>query len=225
MPATDAPDWQTIITLQSGGAVTDAPDWTDVVTGPGGTPVGPAPGGGIVSVYFNAGFIGVTVDPNAAQTTIAHTQGVVALTIFSALATTSATGMTFNIWLGATCTANQNFLGIYDAGQTTAGVATLLGQTAAGVCDTPFATTAVHSVNFISPIPLIEGQSYYVGLLNNGGQPGLSAASCSQETTINPLGNTLPFRCFLPSPNLVFPSTIAFSATTLTNNAWLLFVN
>jgi hypothetical protein len=41
--ATDAPDWQRVVTVQSGGTLTDAPDWERVVTGPGGgTVVGTA---------------------------------------------------------------------------------------------------------------------------------------------------------------------------------------
>ena len=222
----DAPDWQRIITtVAATGDVPDAPDWERIAVGPGGTPVGPAPGGGIISVYYNAGFVGVTVDPNAAVNTSNHTEGVVALTIFSALATVAATGLTFLVYGGDAVTANQNFLGIYDVGQTTAGHATLLGATAAGVCDTPFANTGLHTVNFSSPIPLIEGESYYVGLLNNGGIPGFPEAQPPQQQIINPLGLTYPFRAFLPAPNTVFPSSIAFSALTLNNTAWLFFVN
>lgn len=38
--ASDAPDWQKVIVIVSGGTVTDAPDWERVVTGPGGGFVG-----------------------------------------------------------------------------------------------------------------------------------------------------------------------------------------
>jgi len=38
--ATDAPDWQKVVTLISGGSMSDAPDWQRTVTGPGATPVG-----------------------------------------------------------------------------------------------------------------------------------------------------------------------------------------
>jgi hypothetical protein len=41
MSASDAPDWQTVVTTVAGGpGVTDAPDWQRVVVGPGGTPIG-----------------------------------------------------------------------------------------------------------------------------------------------------------------------------------------
>lgn len=36
----DAPDWQRIVQLISGGTLTDAPDWERVVTGPGGAALG-----------------------------------------------------------------------------------------------------------------------------------------------------------------------------------------
>lgn len=39
MATQDAPDWQNVVTVVSGG-VTDAPDWQQIVAGPGGTAVG-----------------------------------------------------------------------------------------------------------------------------------------------------------------------------------------
>ena len=38
--ASDAPDWQRVVTLISGGSVSDAPDWQRTVTGPGAASVG-----------------------------------------------------------------------------------------------------------------------------------------------------------------------------------------
>ncbi len=43
-PVTDAPDWQRVVTLISGGQRSAAPDWQRTMTGPGATPVGaPSP--------------------------------------------------------------------------------------------------------------------------------------------------------------------------------------
>lgn len=37
---TDAPDWERVVVIISGGGVSDAPDWERTVTGPGGAAVG-----------------------------------------------------------------------------------------------------------------------------------------------------------------------------------------
>lgn len=38
--AADAPDWERVVVVISGGGVSDAPDWQRTVTGPGGSSVG-----------------------------------------------------------------------------------------------------------------------------------------------------------------------------------------
>ena len=49
MSATDAPDWQRVVTtVTAAGDVPDAPDWQRIVVGPGGKPVG---GGGLAHEY------------------------------------------------------------------------------------------------------------------------------------------------------------------------------
>jgi hypothetical protein len=226
MTTPDAPDWEHIVqTVEATGDVPDAPDWERIVVGPGGTPVGPSPGGGVISLYYQAGFIGLTVDPAAVQSNSGHTEGVVGLITFTALATAEANYVYAIMAGGASCTADENFVGIYDQGNITADTFTLLAATATGVCDTPFADGGIQKLALSSSASLTEGLNYAVGFLNNGGAPTFCSASVTIEQACNPLGTTYPFRVFLAAPNTSLPHTIAYSATSLTNNVWLWYVS
>jgi hypothetical protein len=227
MPATDAPDWQTIITLQSGGALTDAPDWTDVVTGPGGTQPISGGGGGTLSYYFALGYLGVTCDPTVTNNGAAHTAGQIALNAFIAFSTASANFITMYVTSGSSVTANQNYVGIYDAGQTTPGSATRLGVSAAGACDAVFNSTGLHKIALSAPVALTGGAMYYAAFLNNGGTPSFQNCSLVNPNTsvINPLGTTLPVRFDPAGSFTTFPSTAAFAGSTLQAGPWLMFVS
>lgn len=226
MPSVDAPDWQRVVTtVTSTGAVPDAPDWQRIVVGPAGTPIGPTPGGGVISPYFTAGFIGVSGDPTACNNSFSHANGVLSLVLFSALATKAATSLWAVVNSGEAVTAHENFMTIYDTGQTTAGTATLIGATAVGACDTPFTVTGVHQIALSAPVPLIEGENYYVGIISNGSTPGFVGGQVNTNFTLNPLGLTLPFRAFGPGPYTTPPASLAFAAMTLTNTTWLVYVS
>lgn len=225
MSVTDSPDWQNVVTIRSGGTVTDAPDWSEVVTGPGGTPVGPTPGGGPYTIYFNLGFKAITLDPMAAQSSVGRPAGRIDMTMFSPFVTFSCTQVTWPTYLGSAVTANQNFIGIYDTGQHTAGTATLLAQTAVGACDTPFATTGTHTLPFTSSVTLTAGQNYYITPLNNGGTPGFVNGSADNPYSLNPLGLAPPVVAFLNGPNTTLPATVLISSLTSLTDVFLFYLN
>ncbi len=119
----DAPDWQKVVALTTSvGQVTDAPDWQRIVTAPGGQPVGG--GGGSNSIYgpqAGGGALGVTIPWYFGNTTVTYPLGALVLTMFTALV--SGTIGNVQVWVetGEMPTADENFLCIYDAGQTTPG--------------------------------------------------------------------------------------------------------
>lgn len=226
MPSVDAPDWQRIVTtVQATGDVPDAPDWERIVVGPAGVPIGPGTPINSWSPYASAGFLGVTGDPIFYVNTGAHQSQVLSLVMFTAL----ASGTAGHIWAYVTAngagTANENYLCIYDAGQTTPNVATKLAQTAAGVCDAPFNSTGMHELALSSGAVLAQGQNYYVGLITNGSNPLFVTQTSPQPIWLNPVGVTYPIRVFSAGPYTTPPGSVAFSATTVTGNAWLFYVS
>lgn len=227
MPTVDAPDWQRVVqTVTTTGAVPDAPDWQRIVVGPGGQPAGPLQGGGILTPYYLRGFYGITCDPEVATQTVGHTQGQIAFVIFSALATFTANF----IWaiVGGTggLTPNENFVGIYDSGQATPSTLTLLGKSAVGACDTAFATTGVKKIAISPGVACTAGQNYMLAFLNNGASPSfpLSETSPSSGLAVNPEGLTFPYRSISTATFTALPSSIAFSALTLSYPVWLFYV-
>jgi hypothetical protein len=206
MPATDAPDWQTIITLQTGGAVTDAPDWTDVVTGPGGTqPVGGAGGNGLLGMWGNAGFLGVTIDPGIGPATQGLLGGNLSVMAFVALFTGPVNNVIVPLTAGSALTGNSTYAGVYDMGQASAGNMTLLCTSASGAAATAWAGQGSVPVAMTTNPTLTAGQSYAVGVQVVGG--GLSCFGPS------PAGN-------YTSPNFsTFPvqGVLGHSATSLLN--------
>lgn len=223
---TDAPDWQRIITtVIATGDVPDAPDWERIVVGPGGAPVGPAPGGSITTPYFAAGYLAVTMDPITAAGTGSHDDLVLSFTAFSPFESATISHVTAVTISGAATTTNESFIAIYDSGQTTAGTATLLAQTAAGACDVPFRNTGVHIIPFASSVALTGGAFYYVAFMNLGATPQFPVDTAASAATLNPLGLTLPFRWFFTLVGTTPPATVAFSAGTLTTSTWLFYLS
>jgi hypothetical protein len=170
MPARDAPDYQTIITLQTGGTLTDAPDWTNVVTGPGGTqPVVGTGGNGLLGMWGNAGFLGVTIDPGIGP----GTQGLLSpnLTVmaFVALFTGPVHNVIVPLTGGNTLTSNSTFAGVYDMGQASAGNMTLLCTSASGAAATAWTNQGSVPVAMTTNPTLTAGQSYAIGLQVVGG--------------------------------------------------------
>lgn len=224
----DAPDWQRIVTtVLAAGDVPDAPDWERIVVGPAGVPVGPGAGFTSYSPYIGAGYIGLTADPYVYTAVTGHNAGVMSLTMFTALVTGTARFIT--MWVGGaqSTTANENFVALYDTGQHTAATATLLGASAAGAADVPFATNGLAKIALSSSVPLTAGQNYFAGFLSN--QPsavsGFANIACLAQQILNPVGTTYPIRGFGTGPYTTPPASLAFSAFSLTVNTWLQFVS
>lgn len=229
MPSIDAPDWQrVIVTVQASGDVPDAPDWERIVVGPGGTPVGPTPGGiSTTSYYYALGYLGLTVDPTVTNATSSHAAGLVSLNAFTAFASATAGFVTLQVNSAASVTANQNYVGIYDSGQASAGRGTLLATSAAGACDAVFNSNGVHKIALSTTVNLVAGQMYYAAFLNNGGTPGFQNCSLVNPNTgaINPLGTTFPTRYDPAGSFTTLPATAPFAGSTLQAGPWLMFIS
>lgn len=225
----DAPDWQRVVaTVQVVGAVPDAPDWERIVVGPGAGPI-PVASGGATSIYLGGGFLGVTTDPAPVSSSGAHIQGVIGLLAF----TPFATGTVNNIYVPVEAsssgfTPNQNFVGIYDMGITTANTFTRLATSAAGVCDTVFNTAGMHKVPLATGAEVTQGGYYAIALLNNGAGGNFFFTQCNTGFTslINPSGTAWPVRAFTTSTtNIALASSVAFSACSLSFDTWLLYAS
>lgn len=227
MSVTDAPDWQRIVTtVQAAGDVPDAPDWQRIVVGPGATPVGGGSGGGLLSTYYNAEFLGVTIDPTGTTTSAVPRASSVTFMMFAPFKTATANYIWPNIYTGGTPTANECFMAIYDTGQATAGYATLLGATATGACDVPFSQTGPHKIALATPVALTAGQNYYAAMLNNySAAVGNIYANAINGNAANPLGLTLPFAANSPATYTSLPSSLAFSAMGLIATYFEFFVS
>jgi hypothetical protein len=221
----DAPDWQRLlVTVNAAGDVPDAPDWERIAVAPGGQPIGPTPGGGVVSPYYVAGFKALTVDPATVTGVTGHATGVVALIVFTPFTTFTVNYVYCIIGGTSGLTPNENYLGIYDCGQTTASTYTLLCATAAGVCDTAFATGGYQKIAIHNPVSLSGSENYALALLNNGANPSFDYAAPNNSATPNPLSTNYPFRSFSTATHTTLPTSIAYSAVTLTNDIWMFFM-
>lgn len=226
MSTADSPDFQTnVVSVTETGEVPDAPDFTTVVVGPGGTPVGPPPGGGLFSPYYIAGLKAATVDPAACTQVTGHTAGNIALTVFTPFASFTANYVYFIVGGASGLTPNENYMGVYDMGVKTANTMTLLSATAAGVCDTAFASNGYKKVALTPAVTLQDNANYAFALLNNGASPSFDFAEPNNSATPNPLSTNYPFRSFTTSTFTTLPSTIAYSAVTLTGVLWMFFLS
>jgi len=222
----DAPDWQRILTtVEATGDVPDAPDWERIAVAPGGNPIGPTPGGGSLSPYFVAGFKALTVDPAAVTQVDGHDEGNIALTVFTPFTTFTVNYVYFIVGGVSGLTPNENYIGIYDCGVKAANTYTLLCATAAGVCDTAFASSGYKKVALTNPVTLSGTSNYALAVLNNGATPSFDFAEPNNSATPNPLSTTYPFRSYTNSTFTTLPSSIAYSAVTLTGVLWMFFMS
>jgi hypothetical protein len=178
--ATDAPDFQSIIQIQYGGALTDAPDWTNVVTGPGGGAIT-----GIADQFYPSaadfGFSGWTYFAQEISTnTVTPSSGFIYVTQFKTVATQTSTAVGF--WRtsqGSGLIAAECYIAIWDYLFTSS---TPLAVTASG------ALSAVLQAGFFpaapdfaftelsSPLSVQPGTIYNMVMLINGtGVPGFGA--------------------------------------------------
>lgn len=221
----DAPDWQRVVTaVETVGAVPDAPDWQRIVVGPGGGAINITGAPSWASLYVSAGYIGVPVSPLSSQNAINLNGGPVNMQAFTALFTGPVHSVAVAMRNGQPLTANENFVGIYDFGQTTANTMTLLAQSAAGVADPIWASSGTTPVPLSTNPTLTAGQTYMVATLNNGNTltaygPGQSAGGVA-----NPLFSTYPWFCDLSGPHTTLPGTIAFSAVSESTAVIITFI-
>jgi hypothetical protein len=116
------------------------------------------------------GVLGWTVDPITATVSGRPDTGRVYLARFRCTQSGSCGHINYSIYgTGSGLTSGDNFLGIYDTGQTTAGSATLIGQTADQT--TNFASENNYTVAITSPPALVAGQDYFIAILSVGTTP------------------------------------------------------
>jgi hypothetical protein len=226
MTVQDAPDWQRVITIKSGGGLTDAPDWERIVTGPGGTPpVVTVTSGSFASPLLNAGYCGASLYPASQQDTFSGPTGNVSVNTFVALASTTINFVWININAGETVTPNENYICVYDQGQATAATYTLLGATAAGACDSPFAHSPMFKIPLAAGVPIIEGESYAFGLIMNttGSAPSFTGSQVSNSSVFNPVGLTYPMCVTSPTTHTTPPATIPWSTAVLASRTYMIF--
>jgi predicted RecA/RadA family phage recombinase len=224
MTATDAPDWQTIVTLQTGGTVTDAPDWTDVVTGPGGIQPVTAVGASFASMWLTSGVLGLTMDPATAGGGASPVGGTIVLMAFTALATATFSNVWVPLHSGATYTVGETFAAIYDFGQASAGNFTRLAISASATAPAVWASSGCHPVAMTSGVNLTEGDVYVVGLLANGA--GLSCDGVTYGTfELPPNFSSFPLRANSSASGITLPTTIAFSSCTLAQRLPLVYLS
>ena len=129
------------------------------------------------------GFFGWTADPIGATTTAAPTLGQVGLVRFRAGKSGVLGHLAYTVTAGGgTLVAGQNLVGIYDTGQSTPGVATLLSSSADQTAN--MGTPATYQGVLSTPPILIAGQDYFGALLNNGA----SAATFERMSSSGALG-------------------------------------
>jgi hypothetical protein len=114
------------------------------------------------------GYLGWTNDPVFANAATAGISTRLYWTRFRALTTSTCGHIGYFIsGAGSGLTSGENFLAIYDTGQTTAGYTTLLGQTADQT--TNFASSSTYiSAAITSPPTLTAGQDYFIAFLAVG---------------------------------------------------------
>lgn len=199
MSSIDAPDFQHIaITVASTGAVPDAPDFEHIVVGPGGTPINvTATGGnGLLGPWGNAGYLGVTLDPNTAPGTQSLLSPNLTLMAFVALFTGPVHNVIVPLTSGSTFTSNSTYAGVYDMGQALANNMTLLCTSASGAAATAWAAQGSVPVAMTTNPTLTAGKTYVVGLQTVGASlacfgPTVSGTYTSPGFSTFPVQGTL----------------------------------
>jgi hypothetical protein len=226
MSSIDAPDYQTILHLQTTGAPTDAPDWEHVATGPGGTPPVTVTGASPYSVYAAMGLFGLTLDPMANTSTLGPTLGAVNFCAFTAMATGTAGHMYIYVTSGHAVTADENFLCLYDWGETTSATFTLLGNTTAGNIDAALAAGGLVTGALASGVALTAGNVYAMALIVNGsGAPSFVAGNANNAIPLNPFGTTYPVATTSTAAgHTTPPGSLAFTSTTTARQPYYMLV-
>jgi hypothetical protein len=223
--ATDAPDWQTIITLQSGGAVTDAPDWTDVVTGPGGTP--PVVGGGSGDWQpQDFGWVGWTSQMWTGSSFTASSGSAFTGSLFRAATSATISHLVMYVRTSSlTLTANESYLCLYtSAAYGLSNPLTLLGNTSAGAIDSSLTTAGETYVSFplASGVAVTAGTLYYAALLitlTGGTVSVLGSAWPSNNLAQAPVPNGVPGFWITGGVPTTKPPTSFFFGNPTTNMA------
>jgi hypothetical protein len=168
------------------------------------------------------GYIGWTGDPADCSAYNAPPVGNVYLIRFRAAKTGTASHLEYATNNGGTTLTTGNILGIYDSGQTTAGQATLLGQTAdltttwSTGAQTPF--TALQST-----VSLLAGQDYFVALLSNGTTaPGFLRRGGSNLFAVNSQLSGLSGRILKGAAGVTsLPATIASASLSIDTTSFM----
>jgi hypothetical protein len=178
--AEDAPDYQTIIQIQYGGALTDAPDWTNVVTGPGGGAIT-----GVTDQFAPSaadyGFSGWTYFlQEVSSGTVTPSTGVIYVTQFKTVATQTSQSVGF--WQATTASglvASECYIALWDWEFLSS---TPLAVSASGALSTNMQAAMVPApptwnyVELSTSYSVQPGQFYAIALLLNGtGIPGMGA--------------------------------------------------
>lgn len=227
MSSIDAPDWERlVVTVKAEGDVPDAPDWERIVVGPGGTPVGGTSTSWWTNIYVQAGYGASTIFPFAVDSAAGISNDHVCLVPFSPFITFSCGHTTMYTNSTAAVSSNENFLGIYDVGATTANTATLLASTATGAIDSEIGVVGTHTYAFSSAVTLTVGVNYYYAILvTSAGGPGFPGVTNSSPNFWNPQGVTFPITAQSTAVETSLPASIAFSAMTAIDEIWLAFLS
>jgi hypothetical protein len=113
------------------------------------------------------GYLGWTTDPVLCAAGAKPVSGQLVLIRFRAAASGTIGHIVYNLLLaGSGLTSAENWLGVYDTGQTTAGSATLIGDTADQTSN--FAGTGPVSAAIATGTPaVVAGEDYFAGVLVN----------------------------------------------------------
>ena len=221
----DAPDWQRIVTaVEVMGTVPDAPDWERIIVGPSGGPINITGSPSLLSLYATAGYIGVPVNPLGAQNGQSQNTGQLYLEAFNALFSGPVHSVSLAVRTGQTLTANENFVGIYDFGQTTANTFTLLAGSAAGAADSIWKNSGTVPVPLTTNPVLTVGQTYVVATLCNGNIMNSYGPGQSSAGVANPLPSTFPWFTQTGAGHTTLPATITFASVSPTLVVSILFI-
>ena len=191
--AVDAPDWERVVALISGGAVSDAPDWQRTVTGPGAAPVGGGPGvaTGVVPPGMSATtydmallWTGATANLNAGQIYAS------CLTAPADLATVTAGMLVIpGTWTTTPATSGLAVYGWDIALSQWSLVASGLGLNWVSPAGSPYAwQTLALGVS----TPLVAGDPYWVAALWNGTSGPTGVGYTATQRWASPFGQYVP---------------------------------
>jgi len=180
----DAPDFQEIVHIQTGGALSDAPDWQRNVTGPGGGIVQGFAGDGWVPQTYGIG--AWTFPPYVPQVnSAALTRGTLFLTLLPIGATCTVSQVEVLVTTAqATPTTNENFIGIYELDYAVGTQYNLRASTAAGIMDTGFSAANHNLYTFSSSVTLTAGNVYWIAVLCNGSSNSLTLPVSTAATAL-----------------------------------------